>query len=106
VTGRLVFASEAQAMLVAERLNWETRSDVGYLTQETGPLQLRRVIVEMGDGRLPIVVATPRWATGWRAPLGWTVEFDESFPEDVALRHQAEARVPPARGCAGCSSAA
>lgn len=69
-------------MLVAERLNLDTRQDVGYLTQETGPLQLRRVIVEMGDGRLPIVVATPRWATGWRAPLGlpaanqrWTADW-------------------------------
>lgn len=90
-------------MLVAERLNWETRQDIGHLTRETGPLQLRRVIVEMGDGRLKVVVATPRWAQGWRAPLGWVVEFDESFPADPALRAQAEARIP-ARRCGSCGS--
>ena len=92
--GRLIFAGEAEADALAQRLCIETRESVGLLTRATGPLALRRVITEMGDGRMPIVVATQKWDIGWRAPRGWTVEFDKSFTEDLRHRAQARARVP------------
>lgn len=99
--GILLFASETRVLEMAERLAIETRRPIGVLSAETGPLQLRRVIVGMGTGEFSVVVASQRWAQGWRAPLGWVVEFDESFPRDQALREQALARIP-ARRCGGC----
>ena len=100
--GILYFAAEGRVASVASALEQQAGGRaIGRLTADTGPLELRRIIVEMGDGRMPVVVASPRWAQGWRAPLGWAVEFDESFPADPALREQALARIP-ARRCGGC----
>ncbi len=62
------------------------------LGDNTGPLELRRVIAEQANGERPVVVATRRWAQGWRAPLNTLVMFAPGFPEDPALRDQANGR--------------
>jgi hypothetical protein len=91
---RLVFASQARSQELANALAQELGKPVGILDKDTGPLALRKVIVGMGVDEFAAVVATQRWALGWRAPLGWTVEFDESFTDDPGYRAQAEMRVP------------
>jgi hypothetical protein len=90
----LIFArSDAAVDDVAMRMaQLRPHSAIGYLTKDTGPLALRQVIVGMSSGEFPIVVASPRWVEGWRAPLGTLVLFGEGFPEE--LRAQAAARAP------------
>jgi hypothetical protein len=62
------------------------------IDEETGPLALRRAMVDHANGEYEVLIATPRWATGWKAPLGTKVIIQDDFPEE--LRDQALARVP------------
>ena len=62
------------------------------IDEETGPLALRKAMVEHANGDYEVLIATPRWATGWKAPIGTNVIINSDFPEE--LREQALARVP------------
>lgn len=90
----LIFArSDDAVMELAEALALLGKgTPIGTLTTKTGPLALRQVIVGMGTGEFPVVVAGPGWATGWRAPLGTIVLLSAGFPPDLAA--QAVARAP------------
>ena len=93
MTGKVIFASAGRCAAIGAALAEETSKPVGYLNSSTGPLALRKVIVGMGSGELDVVLATEDWSYGWRAPMGWVIEFDDSFTDDLLIRAQAKGRV-------------
>lgn len=65
------------------------------IDSNTGPLAFRRQMVDHANGEYETLIATPAWATGWRAPLGTKVIITDGFPADLV--EQAMARVPAGR---------
>lgn len=87
----LIFTKSSESAAALSK----TISGSRVINEETGPMALRRAIVDHANGDYEVLIATPRWATGWLAPLGTKVIIQDDFPQD--LREQALARVPRSR---------
>lgn len=52
----------------------------------------RQRLEEFSAGRIPTLVVSEGYVTGWAAPAGTEVYFMEGFPTDRSIRAQARAR--------------
>ena len=86
----LIFASDAEAAKIHGMIPGSRIID-----NSTGPLALRLAMVDHANGEFETLIATPRWATGWRAPIGTKLVITNCFPSDMV--EQAKARVPAGR---------